>query len=174
MSLQAIFDPMLRAYFKNKNGSDGGMTPTGQVCYGMTLPDINTVWWDKERRPYAVITRDRRSDGIKLWMMTATVRFEIRDVTGNHGYSLVAIINADDYDALIVGLKKDGEWDYNREWDVNGMYDPALWDEGASDIFWHYDTDVIWMSYTPKFVYEYDGEQKEELTEEYGSTPVYK
>ena len=69
MSLQAIFDPMVMAYYKNKSGGGGG--DRGEIIgyeYSVILPDINTVWTDEVKRilPYAFIKR--LSERVTLYM----------------------------------------------------------------------------------------------------------
>ena len=61
MSLQAIFDPMVRSYFKGKFGGSGGASgePIGYM-YGTILPDINIAWTDyvKKVLPYAFVIQE--------------------------------------------------------------------------------------------------------------------
>lgn len=57
MSLDGIFDPVVRACFAKHGGGSNGEIVGYQ--YGTLLPDINTVWTDKIKKilPYAFICR---------------------------------------------------------------------------------------------------------------------
>jgi hypothetical protein len=58
MSLQGIFDPMVRAYFAKHGGGSKGEIVGYQ--YSVLLPDINTVWTDEMKKllPYAFICKE--------------------------------------------------------------------------------------------------------------------
>ena len=94
MSLQAIFDPMVRAYFKNKSG--GG--DRGEIIgfnYCETFPDINTVWTDELKKiwPVAALARVAGKEYRLLFLHTALAfdnqgkRFYAReDIRGQGAY----------------------------------------------------------------------------------------
>jgi hypothetical protein len=91
-----------------------------------------------------------------------TITASIKDV---NGVGHVFVADADEGDGLSIELIN-GKWEYDPEIE----YDPMLFDEGEDDIFGCQYCDVIWMSYAPKYVADYDEYQQPE----YGSTPVYK